>query len=122
MFNLFLFVIIINKIFHKLFYSLLMETEHTWILFQFCEENQGNEGFYNLKGDAGFEGHLNLDSIATIQFQSKNHRGRESHALVFVNKNGETVFKIFIGRDANGELLQNQMMQFEQLRQRALAN
>ena len=79
------------------------------------------EGFYNLKGDAGFEGHLNLDSIATIQFQSKNHRGRESHALVFVNKNGETVFKIFIGRDANGELLQNQMAQFEQLRQRALA-
>lgn len=74
------------------------------------------EGFYNLKGNSGFEGHLNLDSIQSIQFQSKNHRGRESHALVFVDKNAEVIFKIFLGRDADGNLLAHQLEQFEQLK------
>lgn len=78
------------------------------------------EGFYNLKGTTGFEGHLNLDAIKTIQFQSKNHRGRESHALVFTDKNSDAIFKIFLGRDANGELLQHQLEKFEQLRNAAI--
>ncbi len=74
------------------------------------------EGFYNLKGDSGFEGHLNLDSIQSIQFQSKNHRGRESHALVFIDKNSDVIFKIFLGRDADGNLLTHQLEQFEKLK------
>ncbi len=78
------------------------------------------EGYYNLKGTTGFEGHLNLDAIKTIQFQSKNHRGRESHALVFADKNNDTIFKIFLGRDANGELLKHQLEKFEQLRNSAI--
>lgn len=78
------------------------------------------EGYYNLKGETGFEGHLHLDSIHNIQFQSKNHRGRESHALVFANKNGDVIFKIFLGRDSNGELLQHQLEKFGQLRNQAI--
>ncbi|MEZ5539951.1 MAG: heme utilization cystosolic carrier protein HutX [Pseudomonadales bacterium] len=80
------------------------------------------EGFYNLKGNGGFEGHLNLESVQSIQFQSKNHRGRESHALVFVDKNNDTIFKIFLGRDAEGNLLQHQLEKFEQLRQQAVSH
>ena len=79
------------------------------------------EGYYNLKGKTGFEGHLNLDAIKTIQFQSKNHRGRESHALIFTDKNGDAIFKIFLGRDDSGALLQHQIHHFETLRQQAIA-
>ncbi len=69
-------------------------------------------GFYNLKGESGFEGHLNIESISEIHFQSKLHRGQESHAFVFQNSSGECVFKIFIGRDSGGQLHQIQKEQY----------
>ncbi|ARN73763.1 heme utilization cystosolic carrier protein HutX [Oceanicoccus sagamiensis] len=69
-------------------------------------------GFYNLTGDSGFEGHINLDKISTIAFQSKLHRGQESHAFVFQDATGECIFKIFVGRDAEGQLHPEQKAQY----------
>jgi putative heme utilization carrier protein HutX len=74
------------------------------------------EGYYNLKGDTGFEGHLKLDSIDKILLQSRKHRGRESHAFVFADKAGDTVFKIFLGRDEQGNLLASQLQEFETIK------
>lgn len=74
-------------------------------------------GFYNLEGPIpGFHGHLNLNDIHHIAFQEKLHRGRESFALVFNNSNSETVFKVFLGRDDQGEVLKNQLTQFSSLK------
>lgn len=67
-------------------------------------EGEIAHGFYNLKSGTGFEGHLNLDKVAAIRFQSKNHRGQESHAFVFENAAGDCIFKVFLGRDADGVL------------------
>jgi putative heme utilization carrier protein HutX len=61
-------------------------------------------GFYNLKGENGFEGHLNLAKVSSIAFQSKQHRGQESHAFVFQDMTDQCLFKIFLGRDQNGVL------------------
>ncbi len=69
-------------------------------------------GFYNLKGASGFEGHLNLEKIDAIRLQSKLHRGRESYAFVFEDSSGECIFKIFVGRDSEGELIQSQKEQY----------
>lgn len=74
------------------------------------------EGYYNLKGGTGFEGHLRLDLIDEIQLQSRQHRGRESHAFVFADKDGGAIFKIFLGRDEDGRLLINQLREFEQIK------
>ncbi|MCX4192671.1 heme utilization cystosolic carrier protein HutX [Methylophaga sp. OBS1] len=79
---------------------------------------RGSEGhgFYNLEGPLpGFHGHLNLERVAHIRFQDKAHRGRESYAFVFEDSDGETIFKIFLGRDANGELMPAQTQRFKQL-------
>lgn len=77
------------------------------------------QGFYNLHSDGeGFEGHLNLDVIDRISFQDKLHRGRQSYAFVFENKAGECIFKVFVGRDAQGELHASQVEAFQQIRQR----
>ncbi len=74
------------------------------------------EGFYNLKGQQpGFEGHLNLEKIAKINFQDKPHRGRQSYALVFNNHDEQCIFKIFVGREANGELITHQVERFKAL-------
>ena len=79
------------------------------------------EGFYNLKGAgqgaaAGFEGHLNLASVVRIDFQEKQHRGRDSYALQFNDKDGKSIFKIFLGRDENGEIIQSQLEAFQALK------
>ncbi|MEH6357846.1 MAG: heme utilization cystosolic carrier protein HutX [Pseudomonadales bacterium] len=74
------------------------------------------EGYYNLgsSGD-GFEGHIRLGVIDTIAFQSREHRGRESHAFVFQNDKSETIFKVFLGRDSDGNLLPGQVADFNEI-------
>jgi putative heme utilization carrier protein HutX len=69
-------------------------------------------GFYNLKGNTGFEGHLKLGEIACIHFQDKLHRGRESYAFVFTDSSGSCIFKIFVGRDTYGQLYASQKSEF----------
>ncbi|MFD2230242.1 heme utilization cystosolic carrier protein HutX [Alkalimarinus sediminis] len=78
-------------------------------------------GFYNLKGENGFEGHLNLDKVKEIRFQSKLHRGQESHAFVFHDNDDECIFKIFLGRDAEGQLYPSQKQQYLAYQQQYMA-
>ena len=77
-------------------------------------------GYYNLLGPVpGFHGHLRLDTLAAMRFQDRPHRGRESLALVFETATGDTVFKVFLGRDARGDILSAQRRRFDQLRRAA---
>ncbi|WP_297809056.1 heme utilization cystosolic carrier protein HutX [uncultured Methylophaga sp.] len=79
---------------------------------------RGSEGhgFYNLEGPLpGFHGHLNLERVSHIRFQDKAHRGRESYAFVFEDAEGDTIFKIFLGRDSDGKLIAPQTARFKQL-------
>ncbi len=74
-------------------------------------------GYYNLKGEYGFEGHLNVSEIGKISLQDKPHRGRDSYAFVFEHSNGEVMFKIFLGRDQNGEVFTEQLERFREIQQ-----
>lgn len=75
------------------------------------------EGYYNLAPDApGFHGHLRLDAMARVRFQDRPHRGRASYAFVFEDANDRCLFKVFIGRESNGELIAPQLAFFEELR------
>src|SRR5690554_3807243 len=74
------------------------------------------EGFYNLEDlGLGFSGHLNLDQVDHVAFQDKKHRGRESLAFVFVDKNNCCIFKIFVGRNSQGELITEQVTRFREI-------
>lgn len=74
------------------------------------------QGFYNLDSQGnGFEGHLNLERITAIELESKLHRGRQAYALVFKGDDNELIFKVFVGRDDNGELFTEQVKAFEKL-------
>lgn len=81
-------------------------------------EGKNAQGYYNLKGKTGFEGHLKLDTLDRIDLITKLHRGRLSHAFSFI-KDDETVFKIFLGRDADGNLIESQVARFHQLEETA---
>lgn len=77
-------------------------------------KGEEGSGFYNLSsGGQGFEGHINLDKIDRISFQDKEHRGRQSYAFVFEDGQGKCIFKVFLGRDESGELIESQVSQFK---------
>lgn len=74
-------------------------------------------GFYNLNpGKGQFHGHLRLDLISDIGLVSKPFMGRESHYFGFFNEQGESVFKIYLGRDLKRVLLPEQVENFLQLK------
>lgn len=80
-------------------------------------------GYYNLTSEnpgnsAGFEGHLKIDHITSIKFQEKTHRGKASYAFIFEDANEDCVFKIFLGRDKSGEIIDSQLNAYRNLQQR----
>lgn len=78
------------------------------------------ESYFNLQsGGVGFEGHLNLARIDKVTFQSKPHRGRDSLALVFRDDKDSVIFKVFVGRSQNGDLIEQQVTEFNGLMNQA---
>lgn len=73
-------------------------------------------GYYNLnmKGDQGtLHGHLKLDNIAQIAFVSLPFRGKESYNIAFIAHSGETIFKVYLGRDEQRQLFPEQVEKFK---------
>ncbi|OOR98416.1 heme iron utilization protein [Canicola haemoglobinophilus] len=73
-------------------------------------------GYYNLnmKDDEGaIHGHLKLDNIADIAFVSLPFRGKESYNIAFIAANGQTIFKIYLGRDEQRQLFPAQVEHFK---------
>lgn len=73
-------------------------------------------GYYNLFGKPGeLDGHLRLDLITRIALVSKPFRGKESYYIGFFIKSGQSMFKIYLGRDQKRQLIPEQIVQFKQL-------
>jgi len=92
---------------------------HARCVFEFkgpFPEGTFGEGFYNLDGPVpGFHGHIRLDAIDHIGFQDKLHRGRQSYAFNFQDKDKNNIFKVFLGRDEQGDLIAEQVESFKQI-------
>lgn len=74
-------------------------------------------GFYNLIGGP-FGGHIRFENCASIHFIRRPFMTLDSIAIVFVNRLGEPMFKIFAGRNPDRSLKGNQIAAFESLRNR----
>lgn len=73
-------------------------------------------GYYNLnmKDEEGtLHGHLKLDNISKIAFVSLPFRGKESYNIAFIANNGQTIFKVYLGRDAERQLFPEQVQKFK---------
>lgn len=76
-------------------------------------------GYYNFDSkNSSISGHLKVDDIDKIIFETKNHRGIVSYSIVFYNQEGEHIFKIFVARDKNKELCKEQLEKFMALKNR----
>ncbi|QIW15682.1 heme iron utilization protein [Pasteurellaceae bacterium RH1A] len=73
-------------------------------------------GYYNLnmKDDQGaIHGHLKLDKVRQVAFVSLPFRGKESYNIAFIAHSGETIFKIYLGRDEKRQLFPEQVEKFK---------
>jgi putative heme utilization carrier protein HutX len=76
------------------------------------------QGYYNLAGSRGFHGHLRHQRCGGIAFVERPLFGRPSAAILFLNVDGGIMFKIFVGRDEQRQLLPDQMTAFRALADR----
>jgi putative heme utilization carrier protein HutX len=75
-------------------------------------------GYYNLHGDSPIGGHIRYEACDRIAFVSRPFMGRQSCSIQFFNPAGEAMFKVFVRRDAERNLLADQVARFEELRER----
>lgn len=76
-------------------------------------------GYYNIHSkDTPIGGHIKADDLSAIFFVSKPFMGLESHSIQFFNKNGNALFKLYLGRDENRQIIQEQRDKFINLKNR----
>ena len=73
-------------------------------------------GYYNMHGDSPIGGHLKAENCTHVAFVSRPFMGRPSRSLQFFNGAGEAMFKVFVRRDAERNLLADQLQRFDELR------
>ncbi|CCO48770.1 HuvX protein [Vibrio nigripulchritudo SOn1] len=74
-------------------------------------------GYYNLMGKQGeMHGHLKLDLVKAVALVSKPFRGKESHYFGFFTEQGDSIFKIYLGRDEKRVLIPEQVEKFNALK------
>lgn len=72
-------------------------------------------GFYNLHG-APIGGHLKGENCDAIAFVSRPLFSSDTKSVQFFNKKGGCMFKIYLGRDENRQMLSSQIEAFEALK------
>ncbi|MGC3964173.1 MAG: heme utilization cystosolic carrier protein HutX [Rhodocyclaceae bacterium] len=72
-------------------------------------------GFYNLSGSTGLHGHLSYQNCGAIYFLERPFMGKATASLVFANRDGQAMFKIYAGRDDAGALLADQVNAMREL-------
>lgn len=68
-------------------------------------------GFYNFEHaeQGGVHGHIYYENCAAVYLLERPFMGKSTVSLNFINRKGGAMFKIFVGRDENGELRANQI-------------
>ncbi|MEG9545027.1 heme utilization cystosolic carrier protein HutX [Mannheimia sp. HC-2023] len=71
-----------------------------------------SRGFYNFehKENGGLQGHLRYENCAKIYLLDRPFRGKRTVSLVFINKKGNAMFKIFVGREKVGGALKEEQI------------
>ena len=75
-----------------------------------------SHGYFNIHGDSPIGGHIKASNCARIVFVDRAFRGRRSCSVQFLNAAGNAMFKVFVRRDKQRELLTEQVAMFEILR------
>jgi putative heme utilization carrier protein HutX len=86
---------------------------------QLPEGSEGH-GWFNIHGDSPIGGHIRKERCVSIAFVDRGFHGRRSCSVWFMNADGKAMFKVFVRRDKERNLLEDQVARFEALRQAAV--
>ena len=75
-------------------------------------------GYFNIHGDSPIGGHLRMDRCRFVYFINRPFFGKRSCSVQFVNGDGGVMFKVFVGRNEDRSLKEDQLVRFEALRER----
>lgn len=73
-------------------------------------------GWFNIHGDSPIGGHIRKERCVSIAFVDRGFHGRRSCSVWFMNADGKAMFKVFVRRDKERNLLDEQVKRFETLR------
>lgn len=73
-------------------------------------------GYFNLHGDSPIGGHIKSSRCSSIAFVSRPFMGRSSASIQFFDEEGAAMFKIFVRRDEQRNLIPEQLLRFTDLR------
>lgn len=73
-------------------------------------------GWFNIHGDSPIGGHIRKDRCVNIAFVDRGFHGRRSCSVWFMNGDGKAMFKVFVRRDKDRALIEDQVLRFEALR------
>jgi heme iron utilization protein len=71
-------------------------------------------GFYNLLGEP-ISGHIKFENCDSIHFLRRAFMTLDTASIVFVNRDGEPMFKVFAGRNADRSLKADHVAAFDRL-------
>ncbi len=86
----------------------LFLVQHLGSVFEIVSKlNKGTHGhgYFNLNGEGPIHGHLKVDDISNIAFVSMPMKDSTSNSVIFFNEEGEVKFAIYIGRNADRQLI-----------------
>ncbi len=69
-------------------------------------------GYYNLHGKP-IGGHLKAGNCASISFVSRLLFDKQTHSVQFYNETGGCMFKIYLGRNDDGEIIAGQLETYQ---------
>jgi putative heme utilization carrier protein HutX len=79
------------------------------------EKGSVGAGYYNLGHGSPISGHLRYERCREIYCIRRSFHKKETASIQFFNHEGGCMFKIFLGREADGSLRQDQLTRFEAL-------
>lgn len=82
------------------------------------QPGQIGSGYFNLDHGAPLSGHLRHARCREIYTVERGFHGKQTCSLWFMNVEGGCMFKVFVARDAQGELLSDQVERFHALPER----
>lgn len=75
-----------------------------------------SHGYFNIHGDSPIGGHIKAENCKEIFLIDRAFHGRRSCSVQFFNGEGESMFKVFVRRDKERNLLAEQLQKFETLK------
>ncbi|EFG9544980.1 heme utilization cystosolic carrier protein HutX [Escherichia coli] len=72
-------------------------------------------GYSNLRGKHGMSGHIKAENCTHIALIERKFMGMDTASILFFNKEGSAMLKIFLGRDDHRQLLSEQVSAFHAL-------